>query len=87
MLSLVSGVFIVFQNYTKVLTVKVSKKLIQIIDYFVYELGLWSSRSEFIREAIRLLIQKTLENNKKLFEESAGGKPVKKVLHEILATL
>jgi len=79
-------VYIVFQNYTRILTVKVSKQLIQLIDYIVYELGLYSSRSEFIREAIRQHIQRILENNKKLLEEASDRKPLKKLLHEILSS-
>ena len=73
-----------FQDDVRVLTVRVSAKLIQIIDYLVYEFGFYSSRSEFVREAIRQLIQKILENNKKILDDFSERKPIKTALQKIL---
>ena len=52
----------------KILTVKVPVKLIEIIDRLV-EAGLYGSRSEFVREALRTLINRVLNNNGELREK------------------
>ena len=52
----------------RVLTVKVPVQLIEIIDRLV-EAGLYGSRSEFVREALRTLVNRILSNNKELREK------------------
>jgi len=52
----------------KILTVKVPVKIIEIIDRLV-EAGLYGSRSEFVREALRALVNRILNNNGELREK------------------
>ena len=49
----------------RVLSVKVHREVVELIDYFV-EKGLYSSRSEFIREAIVTLLRRITNQHEKL---------------------
>ena len=73
-----------YQNSIQVVSFKVNKKIVDIIDLFV-EVGLYNSRSEFIREALRTLIQQVLEKHKKLIEEYVSHRPIKKAIYQILS--
>lgn len=72
-----------FQDQTQIITIKVSRQLVQLVDFVVYELGLYGSRSEFIREAIRQHIQRIIENNKDLLEKAPEKRSLKRLLREI----
>ncbi|MCR8433800.1 MAG: ribbon-helix-helix domain-containing protein [Crenarchaeota archaeon] len=71
------------QNQTRMITIKISGQLVKLIDFIVYELGLYGSRSEFIREAIRQHVQRILESNKELLDKLPENQSLKKLLQEI----
>lgn len=63
----------------RTISVKVPKKIIEIIDLFV-EAGLYSTRSEFVREALRLLIQRVMDKNKNLISGFIDEKALSLIL-------
>ena len=67
----------------RVLTVKVPRKLIEIIDMLV-DAGLYSSRSEFVREALRTLIQIVMNKNKNIIKGLLDESALKVILNQAL---
>ncbi len=72
-----------YQNGMRVLTVKVPRKLIEIIDIFV-DAGLYSSRSEFVREALRTQIQIVMNKNKNIIKGLLDENALKVILSQAL---
>jgi len=68
-----------YQDGMRVLTAKVPRKLIEIIDMLV-DAGLYSSRSEFIREALRTLIRIVIERNRDLIKGIIDEKSIQRIL-------
>ncbi|MEX0568922.1 MAG: ribbon-helix-helix domain-containing protein [Candidatus Njordarchaeota archaeon] len=68
-----------YQDGMRTISVKVPKKIIEIIDLFV-EAGLYSTRSEFVREALRLLIQRVMDKNKNLISGFIDEKALSLIL-------
>ena len=66
----------------RVLTVKVPRRIIEIIDLFV-EAGLYSSRSEFVREALRTLIQNVMSKNKDMIKGLIDEKTLSIILGQL----
>jgi len=63
----------------RVLTVKVPRKLIEIIDILV-DAGLYSSRSEFVREALRTLIQIVMNKNRDIIRGLIDEKTIRTII-------
>ncbi len=68
-----------YQDGMRTISVKVPKKIIEIIELFV-EAGLYSTRSEFVREALRLLIQRVMDKNKNLISGFIDEKALSLIL-------
>lgn len=71
-----------YQNGMRVISVKVPIKMVEIIDLFV-EAGLYSTRSEFVREALRLLIQMVINKNRDIIGEIIDRKALSLILGQI----
>jgi len=72
-----------YQDGMRVLTVKVPRKLIEIIDILV-DAGLYSSRSEFVREALRAQIQAVMSKNKNIIKGLVDEGALKLILSQAL---